>query len=398
MNKTEKLRLTVLVAAGVLAAAGIAAAFLVVANTHPQQEKGVPLTPSRIDLSSVLSSQAAEQEKKADTWPKVPVPERDPGYNPPQPSWLHADLTEVEPLPGKVAYLTFDDGPSSMTPQVLDVLRKMGATATFFTVYNGSETCRPYYKQIVDSGCELAVHSYTHDYKKIYQSTDAFLEDYNKMNDFLYEVADVRTKQIRFPGGSSQTVTDRGVFWEIMKEVQAEEIVWHDWNVSSGDASPKQHSAQWVYNNIFPEALRHDTPVILMHDIPRNTDTLEALPWIIKTLRANGYRLDCVSNLEQPVQHKNPEKDVPPQESASKPEKPGKPESKPSVSSEPPPASSESPCSNAPAPSESGSAPASQQPSLPDKPSSESSASSGSGGSTPESEATPPIPERSTAA
>ena len=69
---------------------------------------------------------------------------------------------------------------------------------------------------------------------------------------------------------------------------------------------------KWIYNNIFPEALRHDTPVILMHDIPTNTGTLEALPWIIKTLRANGYRLDCF-NLEQPVQHKKPEKDAPPQ-------------------------------------------------------------------------------------
>ena len=77
---------------------------------------------SRLDLSSVLSSQAAEQEQKADTWPKVPVPERDPNYNPPQPSWLHKDLTEAEPIHGKVAYLTFDDGPSSMTPQVLDCL------------------------------------------------------------------------------------------------------------------------------------------------------------------------------------------------------------------------------------------------------------------------------------
>ena len=59
-------------------------------------------------------------------------------------------------------------------------------------------------------------------------------------------------------------------------------------------------------------ALRTDTPVILMHDVPRNTYTLEALPWIIDTLRANGYRLDVVSNIKAPVQHRNPDRDTPP--------------------------------------------------------------------------------------
>ena len=394
MNKKEKLRLAALITAGSLAVVGLAAAVCVVASPHQPQEEGEWLTPSRLDLSSVLSSQAAEQEQKADTWPKVPVPERDPNYNPPQPSWLHKDLTEAEPIHGKVAYLTFDDGPSSMTPQVLDVLNKMGATATFFTVHNSSEECKPYYRRIIDSGCELAVHSYTHDYKKIYQSVEAFFEDYNKMNDFLFETAGVRTKQIRFPGGSSQTVTDRGVFWGIMKEVQAEGIVWHDWNVSSGDASPKAHPAEWIYNNIFPEALRHDTPVILMHDIPRNTGTLEALPWIIKTLRANGYRLDCVSNLEQPVQHKNPEKDAPPQESASKPEKPGKPENKPSSSASESPV----PSSSVSASSESSPSLVSQEPDVSDKPFSGDSVSSASDSGAEEGGSSSSVPERRPAA
>ncbi len=289
------------------AMAGIVLACCIITATlilSPEKEMGVSLKPEHLSLTSSSDSAPGEDE-----WPKVPVPERDPNYHPPRPSWLKADLTEIEPIPGKVAYLTFDDGPSSMTPQVLEVLRKKGATATFFTVHNASPECRKYYKEIVDSGCELALHAYEHNLPKIYESPQAYFDDYNAMNDFLYEVAGIRAKQVRFPGGSSQTVTDRGVFWQIMKDAQNKGIIWHDWNVSSGDASPNRHTSEWVYKNIFPAALKVDTPVILMHDVPRNTYTLEALPWIIDTLRANGYKLDVISNIQNPVQHRNPERD-----------------------------------------------------------------------------------------
>lgn len=270
-----------------------------------QQQESTPLTPVPLSLIS-------QKESDEDGWPKVPVFERDPNYKPIRPSWLKADLTEVEPIPGKVAYLTFDDGPSSMTPEVLDVLRKKGATATFFVVYNGDRGMWRYYKEVVDSGCELALHAYEHNLPKIYQSPSTYMADYNKMNDFLYQTARIRTKQVRFPGGSSQTTTNRAVFWQVMRIALEEGLTWHDWNVSSGDASPNRHTAEWIYNNIFPAALQFDNPVILMHDVPRNTYTLEALPWIIDTLRAHGYRLDVISNLDEPVQHRNPNRDTPP--------------------------------------------------------------------------------------
>ncbi len=280
----------------------------------PREEAVVEtlLTPRRVSLPSSSLASFSEKQIPEGQWPKAPVPARDLSYHPKRPAWLTADLTEIAPIPGKVAYLTFDDGPSSMTPQVLDVLRKKGATATFFTVHNPNPDCLEYYQEIVDSGCELALHAYEHNLPKIYKSPESYLNDYNTMNDFLYEAAGVRTKQVRFPGGSSQTMTNRGIFWQVMEAAQEEGLIWHDWNVSSGDASPTPHTDEWIYNNIFPAALQYDNPVILMHDVPRNTYTLEALPWIIDTLRANGYRLDVISNIKEPVQHRNPDRDEPP--------------------------------------------------------------------------------------
>lgn len=308
MRISHKMKWILLSLMAVLILACGAVTTVVLIGVHSRSDEGRSMIPKHLSIPSSINSSVPQKEE----WPKVPIPERDPNYQPVRPDWLTADLTEIDPVPGKVAYLTFDDGPSSMTPQVLEVLRKKGATATFFTVHNSDPVCRRYYKEIVDSGCELALHAYEHNLPKIYKSPESYLSDYHAMNDFLFEVAGIRTKQVRFPGGSSQTMTNRGVFWQVMKAAQKEGLTWHDWNVSSGDASPNRHTAEWIYNNIFPAALRTDTPVILMHDVPRNTYTLEALPWIIDTLRANGYRLDVVSNIKAPVQHRNPDRDTPP--------------------------------------------------------------------------------------
>lgn len=230
----------------------------------------------------------------------------DPGYVYERPEGIPAPGPAVDPVEGKVAYLTFDDGPTSMTPQILDVLQKKGVKATFFAVYKPDKSLEIYYESILRSGSELAIHAYEHDYKKIYQSADAYLSDYETMQNYLLPWTGRPVTQVRFPGGSSQSVTDREIFGEILDAADKAGITYHDWNVSSGDASPKAHSAAWVYHNVMDHALRYDRPVILMHDIPRNTYTLEALPFIIDALRAEGYSFDTVSNIPKPVHHKDP--------------------------------------------------------------------------------------------
>lgn len=80
----------------------------------------------------------------------------------------------------KVAYLTFDDGPSSnITPKVLDVLKEEGVKATFFVLGQNVKTHPEQLKRIYEEGHYIANHSYTHKYSKIYASVDALLEEFN---------------------------------------------------------------------------------------------------------------------------------------------------------------------------------------------------------------------------
>ena len=103
LSRRTKWILLGVMAAVVLACGVVLAAVLL----NAREEGGIPLKPQHLSVPSSSSGPQGEE------WPKVPVPERDPNYNPPRPSWLTADLTEIDPIPGKVAYLTFDDGPSS---------------------------------------------------------------------------------------------------------------------------------------------------------------------------------------------------------------------------------------------------------------------------------------------
>ena len=106
----------------------------------------------------------------------------------------------------KRAYLTFDDGPSGNTGEILDILDANDVKATFFVVGRGDEYYDTY-RDIVGRGHTLALHSYTHDYDKIYASLDDFAEDIEELRNLLYDVTGVNCVYYRFPGGSSNTVS-----------------------------------------------------------------------------------------------------------------------------------------------------------------------------------------------
>lgn len=206
----------------------------------------------------------------------------------------------------KVAYLTFDDGPTEMTPQIVAVLKQYQVKATFFVVYKNSQRLESYMKLASDEGNEIATHSYCHNYKQIYRSVNSFMEDYEKVNQWIESVTGKRTTQLRFPGGSSisKKYLSKPVLNGILSSLHDQGITHHDWNVSSGDASSKPQSKEKILENIKNEALNFDEPVILMHDVERNQGTLEALPEIIEWLRSQGYSFDTVSNIKHPAQHR----------------------------------------------------------------------------------------------
>ncbi len=181
---------------------------------------------------------------------------------------------------GKI-YLTFDDGPSPYTNEILDILAKYDVKATFFVVGREEPEYEAIYKRIIDEGHTLGIHSYSHEYEKIYASAEDFLDDYWKLNDFLYSITGETPFCYRFPGGSSTTKMgeDTDVFIDCIKECGA---LYFDWNVSSQDASAIPLTKEQVAENVISSLDKYDTTIVLMHDAYGKHTTVEALPEIIE--------------------------------------------------------------------------------------------------------------------
>ncbi|MBE5885862.1 MAG: polysaccharide deacetylase [Lachnospiraceae bacterium] len=181
----------------------------------------------------------------------------------------------------KLVYLTFDDGPSEYTNEILDILAEYDVKATFFVLAKDGYEAE--YQRIVDEGHTLALHSYTHQYNQIYESPEAFRQDVTSLSDYLYEITGYQCKFYRFPGGSSNTIIqfDKNLLFDILEE---EELVYFDWNVTSKDASSYRLSSQAIINNVLNGVGQADKAVVLMHDASDKYTTVEALPEIIETL------------------------------------------------------------------------------------------------------------------
>jgi peptidoglycan/xylan/chitin deacetylase (PgdA/CDA1 family) len=201
----------------------------------------------------------------------------------------------------KRIYLTFDDGPSSNTDKILDILDSYGIKATFFVV--GKSGYDEQYKRIVSEGHTLAMHSYSHKYSEIYQSLDTYKADLLKLHDFLYELTGVDSKIVRFPGGSSNTISkvDMG---ELISYLDEQDMIYFDWNVSSQDASSVTKSTQDIADNVINGLGKFNNSVVLFHDASNKDTTVEALPIIIdKVLESEDSVFLPISDDTVLVQH-----------------------------------------------------------------------------------------------
>lgn len=193
--------------------------------------------------------------------------------------------TEPEASAAHKVYLTFDDGPSKYTDDILDILDKYGVKATFFVVGKDSDFAREAMQEIVNRGHTLGMHSYTHKYSEIYNSLEDFAEDYEKIYDYIYEVTGVESTVYRFPGGSSNSVSDIDMR-EFADYLDTQGVRFFDWNISSGDAGGKLLSVETLVKNCTEDIERFETSVILMHDAASKSTTVEALPTIIENILA----------------------------------------------------------------------------------------------------------------
>ncbi len=182
-------------------------------------------------------------------------------------------------------YLTFDDGPSDYTDDILDILDEYGVKATFFVVGKEKDSDKELYKRIVDEGHTLGMHSYSHVYSRIYASEENFTNDLERISDLLEESTGVEPKFYRFPGGSSNAVShlDMHRFISILED---RDISYFDWNVSSGDATNELLSSEQIYRNSISGIENRSTSVILMHDSLVRPTTVQALPRIIERIQS----------------------------------------------------------------------------------------------------------------
>ena len=200
-----------------------------------------------------------------------------------------------EPLPEKWVCLTFDDGPSKTTPDVLAALNTAGVHGTFFVVatdYN--EKYLPLLTEAAAAGHQIALHSASHEYSDIYQSSDAYWEDIALLKERIAPYVDVESiRYLRFPGGSTNTVSRRyggkGLMKQLKAEVEQKGLQWVDWNVCAEDAVGGHPSADTIYRNVVHETGEQTHCVVLMHDSSSTHTTAEALPDIIQWYADNGY-------------------------------------------------------------------------------------------------------------
>lgn len=186
---------------------------------------------------------------------------------------------------GKIIYLTFDDGPGYYTQKLLDTLERYNVKATFFVINSERLDLLP---QMVEKGHSVGIHSMSHNYRRIYKDEDAFIDDLTGMQSIIAEQTGVTTTLMRFPGGSSNTVSrfNPGIMTRLCRIVGDMGYQFFDWNVDSGDASGAK-TAKEVSDHVISAVQKQDISIVLQHDV--KSFSVDAVETIIQWGLANGY-------------------------------------------------------------------------------------------------------------
>ena len=222
----------------------------------------------------------------------TPVPDTE--FLTPAPSSEPA-VSQLPAPPEKWVCLTFDDGPSKTTPAVLEALNHAGVKATFFVVATGyNEKYLPLLTEASAAGHQIALHSASHEYSDIYRGSDAYWQDIALLKQRVSPYISAESiRYLRFPGGSTNTVSRRyggkGLMKQLKSEVEQKGYQWVDWNVCAEDAVGGHPSADTIYRNVVRETGEQTHCVVLMHDSATTRTTAEALPDIIRWYTDNGY-------------------------------------------------------------------------------------------------------------
>ena len=193
----------------------------------------------------------------------------------------------------KTAYLSFDDGPSNCTEDILNILKVQDVKATFFVTGNASPGQMHLYKDMVEAGHALGIHSYSHNYAKIYRSTDSFFNDIAQLEKLLKKEVGESPKILRFPGGSNNYVAKQYSGTNLMSQLKTEAkrrgYQYYDWNCDANDGLNPPIPEKKLIRLIMQGVEDKDNLYILLHDFNGNTTIVDGLPEIIRRLKHKGY-------------------------------------------------------------------------------------------------------------
>lgn len=192
----------------------------------------------------------------------------------------------------KVVYLTFDDGPSENTHKILDILNQYGVHATWFVIEARGHL--DYLPDIWNSGNQVALHSWTHEYDVDYKNDTSYLNGLDKLASKVNEQLGFTPTLLRFPGGSVNDY-NRSCRSAIKSQIKERNLHYFDWNVSSGDANGNNVPVKTLLKNIKKESDGNNSCCVLMHDTEAKDTTVEALPKIIEYYISESYTFDVLT-------------------------------------------------------------------------------------------------------
>lgn len=196
----------------------------------------------------------------------------------------------------KIMYLTIDDGPSSSTPKILDILKQFDVKATFFVT--GQDPLNfAYIKRAYEEGHAIGLHTYSHDYARVYASEQAYFDDLSKIAAVVKEQTGSIPNIIRFPGGSSNTISSqysKGIMTSLAKSVQTKGYQYYDWNCASGDGDYSLSASTLLQTT---KTCGVNGPLMLLtHDHAGSKASVDALPAILTYYKSLGFTFETITS------------------------------------------------------------------------------------------------------
>lgn len=192
----------------------------------------------------------------------------------------------------KTIYLTFDDGPSyKVTNKVLDILKENEVKATFFLIGNQIKDKEDVVKRIYNEGHSIGLHTYTHNFRKIYSDEDKFIQEMMFCRSEIRELIGIAPNIIRFPGGSYKHLSK-----SYLKKLHDNNFRVYDWNIDNCDGLNPKAQPYNLYTKAIKGSNKMDNIILLMHCTDMNKNTCKALPKIINYYKSRGYEFKLITD------------------------------------------------------------------------------------------------------